>query len=160
MALFTKNTVIFSPRLAACTISAVPIAARSPSPWYANHDLVGTGSLQPGGRGRSASVRHLHVAHIEVVVGKDGAADRADQDGLVLKIQVFQSFGDQFVGDAVAAAGAVVGLVLEVGFTLVFGIEELRLGVDDLVGGLRFFRDLVIRHSCGLHVVAPRPLQR
>ena len=34
------------------------------------HDLVRTGSLQPRGGGRSASVSHLHVAHIEVVISK------------------------------------------------------------------------------------------
>jgi hypothetical protein len=33
MPLLTKMTLIRSPRAAAWTISAVPIAARSPSPW-------------------------------------------------------------------------------------------------------------------------------
>src|SRR5690554_3747910 len=32
MALLMKMTVMFSPRAAACTVSAVPMAARSPSP--------------------------------------------------------------------------------------------------------------------------------
>ena len=96
------------------------------------HDLVRTGSLQPRGGGRGASVSHLHVAHIEVVISKHRAADRTYQDGLILQIQVFESFGDQFVGDPVAASRTVVSLVLEVGFAFVFGIEQLRLGVDDL----------------------------
>jgi len=33
MALFTKMTVMFSPRVAAWTVSAMPMDARSPSPW-------------------------------------------------------------------------------------------------------------------------------
>ncbi|EJW96061.1 hypothetical protein EVA_15830 [gut metagenome] len=32
MALLTNTITMFSPRLAACIVSAVPIAARSPSP--------------------------------------------------------------------------------------------------------------------------------
>ena len=47
-----------------------------------DHDLVGTGALQASRGGRSAAVRDLHVAHVEIVVGEDRAADGADQDGV------------------------------------------------------------------------------
>ena len=77
-----------------------------------NHNLVGTGPFQAGRRGGSAPMRDLHVAHIKVVVGENRAAYRTDQDGLILHPQIFQSFGDQFVRDAVAASRAVVRLVL------------------------------------------------
>ena len=41
-----------------------------------DHDLVRTGPLQAGGRGGSAAVRNLHVAHVEIVVGENRAAHR------------------------------------------------------------------------------------
>ena len=78
-----------------------------------NHDLVGTGALQSGGRGGRAAVRDLHVAHVKIVVGEDRAAHRADEDGLVLQPQFLQRFGDQLVRHPVPAAGTVVGLVLQ-----------------------------------------------
>src|SRR4051812_37707047 len=62
-------------------------------------------------RGR-ASVSGLHVAGIEIVVGKDGTADGTDEDGVVLNVEFLESFGDQLVGDAVSAVGAVACLVL------------------------------------------------
>ena len=71
-------------------------------------------ALDPGGDGGGASVRGLHVADVEVVVGKHGAADGADKDGIVLQPEVFDGFGDQLVDDAVPAARAVVRLVLAV----------------------------------------------
>ena len=61
-----------------------------------------------------APVRGLHVADVEVVVGKHRAADRADEDGAILQAQFFDRFGDQLVRDAVAAARAVVRLLLAV----------------------------------------------
>ena len=84
-----------------------------------NHDLAGTSALDSGGTGGSASVGELHVAHIEIVIGEYGAADGADEDGFVLEAEIFESFGDELVGDAVAAAGAVVSLLLQVGLALV-----------------------------------------
>ena len=44
-----------------------------------------------------------------------------------------EGFGNQFVGDAVAAARAIVRLVLQFGLALVFVVEHRRLGVDYLV---------------------------
>ena len=45
--LLTKMTVMFSPRLAAWSPSAVPMAARSPSPWYENTAFCGRTRLMP-----------------------------------------------------------------------------------------------------------------
>ena len=45
--LLTKITVMFSPRLAAWKPSAVPMAARSPSPWYEKTRLSGSTRLMP-----------------------------------------------------------------------------------------------------------------
>ncbi len=47
MALLMKMTVMFSPLVAAWTVSAVPIAARSPSPWYVNITFSGLARLSP-----------------------------------------------------------------------------------------------------------------
>ena len=87
-------------------------------------DVVGTGALDAGGAGGSAAVGDLNVAGVEIVVGENGAADGADEDGLILQAEFFDSLGDELVGDAVAAAGAVVGLVLEVALALEVIIEE------------------------------------
>ena len=76
-------------------------------------------------------MRRLDVADVEVVVGEDGAADRADEDGPVLDCEGVDGLGQQLVDDAVAAAGAVVGLVLELGLALVAVVEALGLLVDD-----------------------------
>ena len=66
----------------------------------------------------------LHVANIEIVIGEDRAADGADEDGSVLQAEVVDGFRDQLVGDAVAAAGTVVRLVLQFGLALVVVVED------------------------------------
>ena len=68
-----------------------------------------------------------------------------------------QGFGDEFVGDAVAASGAVVRLMLEVDFAFVLRIEQLRLRVHDFVvvgAHLRFFQDYVVLRHSWLRVLA------
>ena len=79
----------------------------------ADHDAVRAAALDRGGDGRGAPVRHLDVADVEVVVGEDRAADRADQHRAVLHAELVDGLGQQLVDDAVAAAGAVVRLVLQ-----------------------------------------------
>ncbi len=49
------------------------------------------------------------VAHVEVVVQEHGAADRRDGDRAVLDAQLLDGLGEELVGEAVAAARAVVG---------------------------------------------------
>src|SRR5208283_3158772 len=49
-----------------------------------NDDAVGTGALDAGGTGGCAAVRELDVAHVDIVIGEDGTADGADEDGPVL----------------------------------------------------------------------------
>src|SRR5438105_3723200 len=50
------------------------------------------------------------------------------------------------MGDAMAASGTIVRLVFEVALAFVLGIEQLGLGVHDLiwVGGFWFFQDDVV----------------
>ncbi len=81
-------------------------------------DGLGMRALERGGRRGSASVGDLHVAHIEVVVGEDRAADRTHQDGAVLQAKFGERFGDQLVDDSVSAARAVMRLLLQ--FSLAF----------------------------------------
>ena len=79
-------------------------------------------------------MRDLHIAHVEIVVGKNGAADRTDENGVVLHSHFLQSFGNQLVRDAVSATRAVVRLLLEVGFAFVEVVEDGGLGVNCGVG--------------------------
>ena len=87
-------------------------------------DAVGTGALDAGGRGGGAAVRDLHIAHVKIVIGENGAADGTDEDSSILQAEFLQCLGNQLVGDAVAAAGAVMGLVLEFRLALVEVVEE------------------------------------
>ena len=98
-----------------------------------NDNLVRTGALDARGAGWGASVRNLHVADVEIVVGEDGAANRADENGLVLEAKILERFGDQLVGDAVSAARAVVRLALEVALAFVLVVEQWRLRVAHFV---------------------------
>ena len=84
-----------------------------------HHDGLGMRTLQRGRCGGRASVRHLHVAHVEVVVGEDRAAHRTHQDGAVLKTEIGERFGDQLMDDAVSAARAVMRLLLKFPFAFV-----------------------------------------
>src|SRR5690348_8798976 len=85
-------------------------------------------------------MRDLHVAYVEIVVGKDRASDRADEHGVVLQAEFFDCFGNQLVGNSMAASRAIVGLVPQVGFAFVLGIEDFGLGMDYLVCVLRRIR--------------------
>ena len=51
--------------------------------------------------------RLVHI-DVEVVVSKDGAADRRDAGGLLADAQLIDDLGDHAVHDTVAAAGAVM----------------------------------------------------
>ncbi len=98
-----------------------------------NDDFVGMGSLDSGGRSGRAAVRGLDIAYVEIIVGKYRATHWTHEDRLVLQTEFLQGFGNQLVGDAVSAAGTVVGLVLEFGFAVVEVVEQRRLGVNELV---------------------------
>ena len=76
-------------------------------------------------------MRHLHVADIEVVVSEDRAAHRADQDGAVLYAEFVDGARDQLVHHAVAAAGAVVRLVLQLRLAFVDRVEGFGLFLVD-----------------------------
>lgn len=81
-----------------------------------NYDFVGTGPLNARGGRRRAAMGDLNVTDVKVIVGEDGAAHGTDQDGLVLELQILDSFRNQFVHHAVAAAWAVMRLVFQFGF--------------------------------------------
>ena len=49
----------------------------------------------------------LHIA-VEILIGKDGAANRADADGFIQQAHFLQDLGYQFMYDAVVAARAVM----------------------------------------------------
>ena len=89
-------------------------------------NLVRVRPLHGRGHGGCATVRGLHVAGVEIVVGEHRAADRADEDGVILDAQFLQGFANQFVSDAMSAARAIVRLVLHFRFPLVDVIEERR----------------------------------
>ena len=94
---------------------------------------LGMRALERSRRRGSASVRHLHIAHVEVVVGEDRAAHGTHQDGAVLQAKFSERFGDQLVRDAVSAARAIVGLLLQFAFALEPVVERRRLFMNDFV---------------------------
>ena len=100
----------------------------------ADHDALRPAALHGRGHRGGAPVRHLNVAHVEIVVGEDGAADRADQHRAVLDAQFVDGLGQQFVDDAVAAAGAVVRLMLQFALAFEGVVEGLGPLVDHGVG--------------------------
>ena len=59
-------------------------------------------------------MRGRDIAHVEVVVGEDAAAHRANQDGFVLNLQIVDGPRQHLMHLAVAAAGAEVRLVLQI----------------------------------------------
>lgn len=78
-------------------------------------------------------MRDLDIAYVKVVIGKDRATHRTDEDCLVLQTKILQSFSDQFVYQTMSAAGAVVGLPLSLGLAVVSVIKYGRFRVDDSV---------------------------
>ena len=72
------------------------------------HVGVGVEALDGGGDSGSAAVGGFLEVDIKVVVGQDGASDGADADDLILDAHLVDDFGDEAVGGAVAATGAVV----------------------------------------------------
>ena len=87
-------------------------------------DLVGAGALDGGRAGGCAAVGELHVAHVEIVVSENRAADRAHENRLVLQTEFLEGFGNQLVGNAVAAAGTVVRLPLQIALAFVAVVKS------------------------------------
>ena len=80
----------------------------------ADDDALRTAPLHAGGHGRRTPMRGRDIAHVEVVVGEDAAAHRANQDGFVLNLQIVDGPRQHLMHLAVAAAGAEVRLVLQI----------------------------------------------
>ncbi len=71
---------------------------------------IGKDALDPGCDSGCPAVGGLvHVA-IEVIVGKNGATNGSDTDGVSKYVKLHQGFSDQLMNDAVGAAGTVVHL--------------------------------------------------
>ena len=85
----------------------------------ADHDAVRMAALYRGRNRGRASMRCLDIAHIEVVVREDRAADRADQNRPVLNAELVDGVRQHLVHDAVSAPGTIVRLVLQLFFALV-----------------------------------------
>ncbi len=71
-------------------------------------EAVGVEALDGGGDSWGTAVGSLLEVDIKIVVGKHGASDGGDTDGLVLDTHLVDNLGDDAVSCAVAAAGAVV----------------------------------------------------
>ena len=80
---------------------------------------VGRAADAGGDGGRSAVGSLVHVA-VEVVVGKDGAADRRNADGAVEDVHLVERLRHELMDDAVGTAGAVMqlGVRQAVGFLI------------------------------------------
>ena len=70
-------------------------------------DALGAG----GDCGCTAVSGFVHIA-VEVIIRKDGAADRRDADDLAVQVHLVDDLGHQAVNDAVVAAGAVMELLI------------------------------------------------
>ena len=70
--------------------------------------LVRIGALDTGCNRRRSAVRRFDHVAVEVVVGKHGAAYRADTDGIALDAHFINDLAEQSVDNAVRTAGAVV----------------------------------------------------
>ena len=75
----------------------------------ADHNRIRIGHLVTDRHRRCPAVRRLGVADVQIVVQKYAASHRRDGDGAVLDLQFLDRFSDEIMGDAVSAAGAVVG---------------------------------------------------
>ena len=99
----------------------------------ADDDALRPAAPTAGGDRGCAPVRGLHVAYIEVVVRKYGAAHRADEDGPVLDAELIDGPRQHLVDRPVAASGAIVGLVLQFFLALVGLVEHPGLGVQHFI---------------------------
>src|SRR6185369_3200774 len=89
-------------------------------------DTVGERALYGGSsRGRS-SVRHLNVAHVEVVVREDRAPNRVYQHGSILDAKIVDGFGNVLVKIAVAAAWAVMRCNVIASLAIKLPIDTVR----------------------------------
>ena len=71
-------------------------------------DRVGMGALDAGRDCRSSAMRRFDHVAFKIVVGKDGASDRRDADGVTEDAELVDGFRHETVDDAVRTAGAVV----------------------------------------------------
>ena len=71
-------------------------------------NIVRIHALAAGGHCRRPAVSGLHHVRVEVVVGKHGASDRRDADGLSLDAQLVNGFRHEAMNDPMGASGAVM----------------------------------------------------
>ena len=87
-------------------------------------EIVGQSADESSSDRGGASVRNGNSAAVVVIVGEDRAADRGDDDGFLLNAMMLDGFRNEFVKDAVSAAGAVVHVLLDRTGTAREGIEK------------------------------------
>src|SRR5512146_747961 len=106
----------------------------------ANDNALGTAALHCRCNRRATAMRRLHIAYVEVVIGKDGAADRSNENGPVLNAKIVNGASQQLVNDAMSAARTEVRLMLEFGLAIVALVERLCPALDYRVLGNQFAR--------------------
>ena len=72
------------------------------------YQVLGPQALYSGGQSGGASVRSLFPVHVDVVVGKHGATNGRNADGLFSNTHFLDDLGNEFVYNAMAATRAIV----------------------------------------------------
>ena len=126
MALLTKITVIVLAAIGRVQNLRRADGRQISIALVADHDALRPAALHSRGHRRRASMRGRDIAHVEVVIGEDPAAYRADQNRPVLNAQLVDGPGQHLVHLAVAAAGAEVRLMLQLFLALIALVEGLR----------------------------------
>ncbi len=88
----------------------------------------------------------LHIAHVKIVVGEYRAANRADEDGVVLDAQFFYRVPNQFVSDAVPASRTIMRLMLQLGLTLEAVVKRCRFRMGNFVFQSCLLKDSTTRY--------------
>ena len=89
------------------------------------NDLVGIAPFHAGRDGGGSPVGDLDHVHVEVVVREHGTADRGDTDRAVLDAELLDRLRQQPMGNAMAAAGTIVRLVLKLVLPIKVRVERL-----------------------------------
>ena len=92
------------------------------------HDVVGTAELVAHRERRGTPMRGFNGVHIHIMVGEAAAADAHNGNGAFADTQGFDGFSHQAGDDAVTAAGAVAGQLVQIQSLAVFRAGILHSG--------------------------------
>ena len=115
-ALLMKTVVMFFPARRGVDQFVGADRGQIPVALIGKDDQVRIRALDAGGHGRCAAVGSFGKIALKVVVGQDRAAHRSDAHSSFPDAQLVHDLGDQPVGDAMDAAGTVVGDHIRQGF--------------------------------------------